>query len=127
MEYEEHGSFKGIEIITEKSHNKFLTKIIGLEDFGFDLKGLRALRDLCKVKYACSISLKEIPGSAKRKQLMKKVKTFDLILAFKEFILHGNFFDEFDEFLRLHLRIDEKYIHKNDKISKKKKQQNHRV
>jgi len=66
-EYEEQGKFRGIEIVTEKSHNKFLTKIIGLEAFGFDLKKIRALRDVCKVKYACSISLKEIPGSAKRK------------------------------------------------------------
>jgi translation initiation factor 1 (eIF-1/SUI1) len=49
------GPFKGIEIITEKSHNKFITKVIGLEGFGFDLKLLRELKDYCKVKYACSI------------------------------------------------------------------------
>jgi len=75
-EYENAGPFMGIEIIAEKQHNKFVTKIIGLENFGFDLKKIRELRDICKVKYACSISMKEIAGSAKRKQLMKKVNFY---------------------------------------------------
>lgn len=53
------GVFKGITMTAEKAHNKNITKIVGLEQFGFDLE---ELSNKFQLKFACSVSTHELPG-----------------------------------------------------------------
>jgi len=51
--------FKGISITAEKAHNKNITKLTGLEQFGIDLNDMSGKFQL---KFACSVSLHDLPG-----------------------------------------------------------------
>lgn len=53
------GNFKGISMTAEKAHNKNITKIVGLEPYGFDLE---ELSNKFQLKFACSVSTHELPG-----------------------------------------------------------------
>lgn len=53
------GSFKAVSITAEKAHNKNITKITGLEPFCFDLNDLSSQFQL---KFACSVSIHDLPG-----------------------------------------------------------------
>ncbi len=55
------GAFKGIHLVAEKAHNKNITKINGLESFGFNLNSLSSK---LQVKFACSVSIHEMPGKS---------------------------------------------------------------
>ena len=45
--------FKGIELIAEKAKNRFVTRVIGLENFGLDPENFV---DIFKTKYATSVN-----------------------------------------------------------------------
>lgn len=62
-------------MIAEKSHNKNVTRVQGLEVFGFDLQELSAK---FQHKLACSVSIHELPGKN----------------AGKELAVHGYFLDD---------------------------------
>ena len=53
------GVFPGIHITAEKSHNKNINKITGLDSYGIDLDKLSTK---FQTQFACSVSLHELPG-----------------------------------------------------------------
>ena len=62
------GNFKGISITAEKAHNKNITKMVGLEQFCIDLNELSSKFQL---KFACSVSMHELPGKNAGKVIYK--------------------------------------------------------
>jgi len=107
---EGNGTFPGLEVMADKSRNKFVTKVKYLENFFFDIK---EFQKYCSTKFACSVSTENYnEGKFVRKQDRKKM-----------LILHGNVFDDFCTWMITECKIPEKYVHRNDKMSKKKKSQ----
>ena len=47
-------------ITSEKAHNKNITKLFGLEPFGFS--DINKLSEKFKLKFACSCTVNELPG-----------------------------------------------------------------
>lgn len=60
------GSFKGIQIVAEKSNNKNITKVVGLETFIFPKKEadeqLNWFAHHLQQKFACSVNIQNLPG-----------------------------------------------------------------
>lgn len=67
------GVFPGVSITAEKSKNRFITTVVGLENFGIMPDHLTTMY---RNKFACSVTTHEIPG---KKNLGKKVKKIKLI------------------------------------------------
>lgn len=62
--------FKGVEIIAEKAKNRFVTRIIGLENFGLDPENFV---DIFKTKYATSVNTQKIESGKKGPVIPHKV------------------------------------------------------
>lgn len=60
------GTFKGIQLIAEKSNNKNVTKIIGLEAFIVPKEEsdeqMNGFGGLLQQKFACSVNIQNLPG-----------------------------------------------------------------
>lgn len=68
------GTFKGIQIIAEKSNNKNITKIIGLETFIVPKseaeEQIHGFANFLKEKFACSVNVGNLPGKNAGKVLL---------------------------------------------------------
>ena len=62
---------KGITLIAEKSHNKNITRIMGLEIFKFNLSNLV---NKFQLKYACSVSTQTFKEKTSEKTVMFHLK-----------------------------------------------------
>lgn len=96
------GEFKGPTIFAEKSHNKFVTRVISLNLYGINLELL--LKEWMK-KYDTAGVLTESKGNDPSEGIK----------------LEGTFFDEVKDFLLYELKFKEDEIILVNKISKKKK------
>lgn len=96
------GNFKPVHLTAEKSHNKNVTKVVGLEKF--EIKPT-AISSSLQLKFACSVSTHDLPGKN----------------AGKELIVHGNFLNEMIDMLADEFKIDRKYITSQNKLEKKHK------
>lgn len=60
------GTFKGIQLVAEKSNNKNITKIIGLETFIVPKseidEQINGFANSLKEKFACSVNIQNLPG-----------------------------------------------------------------
>ena len=60
------GNFKGIQLIAEKTNNKNITKIIGLETFIVPKKEadqqINGFSSALQQKFACSVNIQNLPG-----------------------------------------------------------------
>lgn len=103
------GTFKGIQLVAEKSNNKNITKIIGLETFIVPRseadEQINGFANFLKQKFACSVNVQNLPGKN----------------AGKEIIAHGNFINELEELFTEEYKIHEDYITSQNKLDKKKK------
>jgi len=97
------GGFKGINLVAEKSHNKNITRMVGLEPFKFNIN---SLVNKFQLKFACSVSTS-----------VHKEKTAEKT----EVVVHGNFLDKIITYLTEECHIPRKYITSVDKLAKKKK------
>eukprot|EP01017_Pseudomicrothorax_dubius_P039988 TRINITY_DN6206_c0_g1_i1.p1 TRINITY_DN6206_c0_g1~~TRINITY_DN6206_c0_g1_i1.p1 ORF type:complete len:359 (-),score=135.95 TRINITY_DN6206_c0_g1_i1:197-1273(-) len=96
------GKFKGITMVAEKAHNKNITKITGLEQFGFSLA---TLSKEFQTRFASSVSTHELPGKS----------------AGKELVVQGNFLQDLLDYFVGECKIEAKYITSQNKLEKKKK------
>lgn len=96
------GAFKGITMVAEKSHNKSVTKIIGLEPFHFNISSLVSK---FQSKFECSVTT----HTFKEKNAEKT-----------EITVHGGFIDEITDYFTDECKIDSKYINSTNKLDKKK-------
>jgi len=97
------GKFKGIHLIAEKAHNKNVTRITGMEQFGFNIPHITTKFQL---RYACSVSTHAIQENKVEK---------------KEVVVHGNFLNELMDYFADECKIDRKYMTSVNKLEKKKK------
>ena len=60
------GTFKGVQLIAEKSNNKNITKIIGLETFILPKseadEQMNGFANQLQQKFACSVNIQNLPG-----------------------------------------------------------------
>lgn len=103
------GTFKGIQIIAEKSNNKNITKIIGLETFIVPKseaeEQIHGFANFLKEKFACSVNVGNLPGKN----------------AGKEIVAHGNFINQLQDLFKEEHKIKQNYISTLNKLDKKKK------
>lgn len=97
------GAFKGINLVAEKSHNKNITRMVGLEPFKFNIN---SLVNKFQLKFACSVST----HTTKEKNSDKT-----------EVTVHGNFLNKIIDYLTEECHINRKYISSVNKLDKKKK------
>lgn len=103
-EENKQGAFKGVTLVAEKSHNKNITRINGLEPYQFNVT---SLVNKFQLKFACSVSTHTF-----------KEKTQDKT----EVTVHGNFIDALVNYFVDECKIERKHIHATNKLEKKKKQ-----
>lgn len=91
--------FPGLQIVAEKTHNQFVTKLKNFNYYQIDLK---KLLEVLKKKFDTTGSVRE---------------------AGTEIMLQGTFLDQCKDYVTLELNFKEEQIEIIDKISKKKKKE----
>jgi len=103
------GAVKPLTIITEKVHNKIVTKISGLETFRFNIPKLAST---LQSKLSAAVSTHHVKEkNAERTELTAQ----------------GNVLDQVEDYLRDECKVDEKYLSSTDKVSMKKKEKTYGI
>jgi len=90
-------------LVAEKTHNKNVTRISGLDLFKFNFEHLS---NKFQLRFACAVSLHH-----------HKDKHGD----HTEVTVHGNFINEISDYLADECKIDRAFMNLNNKLGKKKK------
>lgn len=98
------GRFPKVKIIAEKSKNRFVTRLSGLEPFNADLK---VLSSHLSNRFACSCSVHVLSSGRKGKT--------------REVVMQGTFSDELKLFLVQDMKLEESLIEEINKEKNKKK------